>query len=70
MIVGMSNIKKSLLYGIAGAAVTGIGYILNEHLKKNKPKKEYQAVSTLIGDVGGTNIRLELNSIRPPQDAP
>lgn len=38
-------------------------------LPKNKPN-EYKPAYSLLGDVGGTNIRLELVLIQPPHNAP
>ncbi len=32
----MSNFNKNLIYGVAGFAITGAGYALNQLLKKNK----------------------------------
>ena len=58
------------IYGIAGLAVTGTGFVLNEYLKHHKHKKEYEPICALMGDIGGTNIRLELVLIQPPMNEP
>ena len=40
---------------------------LESFLNRNR-KKVYRPIYTILGDIGGTNIRLQLVLIQPPHD--
>ena len=40
---------------------------LEAFLNRNR-KKVYQPIYTILGDIGGTNIRLQLILLQPPHD--
>lgn len=66
----MSNelIKKPVALGLVGLALTLGGFIYKKYTPRLLPPNKYQPAVALLGDVGGTNIRLELVVVKPPGD--
>jgi hypothetical protein len=61
---------KQIALTLGAALIAFFGLNLFTKKDKMKHKEVFQPKVALLGDVGGTNIRLELVVVKPPHDKP